>query len=1172
MKKQWCMALLGCLLGLAGRAQVNLQTGSATYQVPLFNFKDAKSGLAADVSLSYSSGYGFKVRSIASHAGTGWDLVAGGVIERQQNGEPDDQYNPVNYGFEPNDLIIKRLQTRWENVDDYYPDGYLYTSFALNGNAKTLGITPRYKKKQTQDYKQSPSASADRQQDIFSCAFGGRMIRFVVEKRSSPSAPFPVSILDDSKVKIDITEADMRDISINTRIKAFKLTDENGLIYYFDTFEKTEVTDKRTAYPNTLASVIDNFYMFRKTRTMGTGHYTVNRWHLSAVENPFTKEKILFSYINFDVRDVVDIVPSRQYFGGTNTYLLDFIETHTYTKALARIDYPDGHQVRISYDTQDRFDLTGDHAINKVAVYYKEEPVKWYDIKTGYFHNTEVVDASAFTSSSYNKKLARLCLRSIRLNSPGAVQMPAYEFGYYTDTWANVGVPSRYSFAYDKDGFFNRTTGRATVTNFYNLKDVSRSSVNSFAYIGLLKTVRSPSGGELSYNYERPDMNMNGGGNNEVLNGARVALTTLHDLATTGTDVITKYQYVQEDGYTSSGWGENDYDNKLQSVAHVKADGNPFVNYNRGGIIAAPSPTALVVTQIVRLVQAYVTAKAIQALGTAIQMEGPLQDIIMPELLNQVPSPDDVFNFVIDGLTGLIDSERDVQIIQWGAMPNTSSNNIPLQFSRVVSVIQSASDMGKTVAEFTKPDDFKAEIAKLEFPYANKFRCDSWKYGLLKVQSVYNANGILVNKKEHSYQFQSQDLSESCKVGPREYYSLVYDWFLHAQQYYDDNWLTRDYYHMKQGRADVVKIAETNYDTTGSQLSYFESEYSYNSNHVPTNIITRNSKGESTGINYFYAGDYNPGLSTALDLMVQKHQLATVITRAQWVEKNGDRRLTAASSADYDVLPDSSIKISKVKRFKAGGGSMISDLTYSVNPANINNYPFFENSALNTYNIYGDLCLTEDEAGHQTTYITGYNHRRIIAKVEHAAPEQVAYTSFEPQTYIAGPYTPQTGYDEGNESRLQINTANIVNNVCPTGDYCYQLNTPVRFRVASGRLLVSLWATSASVRLDGTIVPLRTGPTLNGWTYYEFETDNTSYNWHTVSGDAETFMDELRVYPVGASMQTATYHHTFGQTSTCDLNNRIGYTEYDPLGRVSKLYDESRNLVKTYEYHYKFNN
>src|SRR5690606_29817513 len=68
----------------------------------------------------------------------------------------------------------------------------------------------------------------------------------------------------------------------------------------------------------------------------------------------------------------------------------------------------------------------------------------------------------------------------------------------------------------------------------------------------------------------------------------------------------------------------------------------------------------------------------------------------------------------------------------------------------------------------------------------------------------------------------------------------------------------------------------------------------------------------------------------------------------------------------------------------------------------------------------------------------------------------------------------------------------------------------------------------------------------------------------TITGSGT--IDELRLYPRTARMNTVTYDPLIGKTSECDENNRITYYEYDNLGRLSTIKDEKKNILKVYEY------
>src|SRR5215471_9766658 len=112
-------------------AQVNLQTGSAVFSLPVFSWQDNKSRLTTAVALSYSSGNGLRVNDVASNVGQGWTLIQGGEISRIQNGEPDDQ---LVYDGNGSQQDIRK-----------YPSGYLTgTTPVVNGCPNALTRYPIY--------------------------------------------------------------------------------------------------------------------------------------------------------------------------------------------------------------------------------------------------------------------------------------------------------------------------------------------------------------------------------------------------------------------------------------------------------------------------------------------------------------------------------------------------------------------------------------------------------------------------------------------------------------------------------------------------------------------------------------------------------------------------------------------------------------------------------------------------------------------------------------------------------------------------------------------------------------------------------------------------------------------------------------------------------------------
>lgn len=67
-----------------------------------------------------------------------------------------------------------------------------------------------------------------------------------------------------------------------------------------------------------------------------------------------------------------------------------------------------------------------------------------------------------------------------------------------------------------------------------------------------------------------------------------------------------------------------------------------------------------------------------------------------------------------------------------------------------------------------------------------------------------------------------------------------------------------------------------------------------------------------------------------------------------------------------------------------------------------------------------------------------------------------------------------------------------------------------------------------------------------------------------------TAIDEVRVYPSDAQMTTYTYDPLIGMTSSTNENNVTTFYEYDSFGRLICIRDQNKNILKTYDYHYKY--
>jgi hypothetical protein len=201
----------------------------------------------------------------------------------------------------------------------------------------------------------------------------------------------------------------------------------------------------------------------------------------------------------------------------------------------------------------------------------------------------------------------------------------------------------------------------------------------------------------------------------------------------------------------------------------------------------------------------------------------------------------------------------------------------------------------------------------------------------------------------------------------------------------------------------------------------------------------------------------------------------------------------------------------------------------------------------------GNPAEVTPKSGITLSYLWNYKNSLPVAQVTAAAVTDIAYTSFEADS-------------TGNFSYGIAKTADIS---APTGSYCYNLTsgTVQRSSLTSTKTyILSYWYKgSASVTVTaGTQSNIVTGPTRNGWTYKQLQFTGTT----TASLSGTGFIDEVRIYPLGAQMSTYTYSPLIGMTSACDANNKITYYEFDKLARLKNTKDQNRNITKNYFYNY----
>ncbi|MEL6132724.1 MAG: RHS repeat domain-containing protein, partial [Bacteroidota bacterium] len=123
----------------------------------------------------------------------------------------------------------------------------------------------------------------------------------------------------------------------------------------------------------------------------------------------------------------------------------------------------------------------------------------------------------------------------------------------------------------------------------------------------------------------------------------------------------------------------------------------------------------------------------------------------------------------------------------------------------------------------------------------------------------------------------------------------------------------------------------------------------------------------------------------------------------------------------------------------------------------------------------------------------------------------------------------------------------------------------------SGSYILSFWYKGDPISIKSTGQPdQQTLANANTkMEYITFEVQVNAGGVLEISSALNAFIDELRLYPVGAQMTTYCYDKALRLHTQTDINNRSTYYHYDAFGRLEYVQDQEGNYVQGYQYNYK---
>ncbi|SEJ83195.1 YD repeat-containing protein [Cyclobacterium xiamenense] len=415
--------------------RVSHYSGIPDIQLPLYTL--VEQDLELPIALQYHAG-GIRVEERAGWAGLGWALNAGGSISRTIKGLPDEQTGSGS-GYTNHEVAFDRLSTA-ERMDYY---------------------------------QRSQNGTIDFEQDIFHFVFGNYSGKFVLGKDGT------VSIMSASYLKIQFEQ-------VNRDIVRWNVWDGNGNRYIFEDPERTITED------------------FSKHRTVPYRSNYYSAWHLSKIIT-YNGREIRFSYAPYTASYYTRSSQSASYFltGTTGEYICGndritdaFTEVTVRGKQLQSIRFGLGEVLIESKN--DRKDASSNRLAGIKVINNRGRLIKSFVFDHDYYQSNL---SSKYTHlpEAIKKATPTKRLRLVQVTENTTNPSLDYRFEYH----GNV-LPHFFSNSQDHWGFYNGAINESLIPQYMRFRkaNANRLVVPEYALTGTLKKVSYPTGGSVSYEME----------------------------------------------------------------------------------------------------------------------------------------------------------------------------------------------------------------------------------------------------------------------------------------------------------------------------------------------------------------------------------------------------------------------------------------------------------------------------------------------------------------------------------------------------------------------------------------------------------------------------------------------------------------------------------------------
>ncbi|RQO31111.1 hypothetical protein DBR32_10430 [Taibaiella sp. KBW10] len=1136
-------------LGKYGEYPVNESTGTPNIQIPIYNV--SVGNISFPISLSYH-GSGIKVSEQTSWVGAGFSLDAGGVVTRRVQGLADDAVvGAGNAGYFYNYQTINNVTSGIE-INDAQQQGLPFMDFKMAIDEGRYDFMP----------------------DLFSYNFAGRSGTFTLlpEGQQNNEMQLKAILTPNDDIKVEAS------LPLPGKLTSFKVTDDNGLIYLFNKIEKN----------------LDNLSTTNPSPAPTYDASVNTAWYLGSISDPKTGSTVSFSY-EVDTLETDKIWDFQKTIAkpGAVSYcsLSPQVSRDAYSRILSlRLKSINYENTRIDFNaaTTNRLDVLGTKALDNVSVYKNNNLVQKTLLATDYF--------TAATGMGNTAK--RLKLEKVQQLDPSNNQV----IGEYTFDYNSTPLPARNDTLQDLWGYYRigaikfpvkeelllQGSNGGPSTFQYNYSSESRMP-GTETIAGTLSKITYPTGGYTNFNFENNRYWVN----EPVYQVISRTNATNANTVNYATPITTPFTITTTTRFHFSSFFS-------PSIIHYSSSGNPqgpcpyagsavlYKNGTFGAILSFAEEMdfdieldpgtyhfeSTIQQDTCTTAMVRVNSKEYKVIGYNHSKIGPGLRIASIENYDQYSNKTQTtaYTYETDSAghsSGILFSYPDVikewtmkceqetldplrpTIIQYSDYYTFQFNDLvnsggvigsPIYYRQVSKKITGAAN-GKIV------NTYRNQGLPMVVPQGLPafFMSESYKNGQLAGTKTFDENGVLKQQKNYTNSFPAATSS---------YGVYAFKTTTNAMASGSD-FIRLIKYEIKSASVQVAQ--EVNKEYLNGQEMVTTTNYTYNTpeQKSPSTITTIFNDGTKEISNFKYARDFSlPATGTLSGELqgiksLQDNRIYNVpLELYQTTSDEDGEKVTAGNYMEVASNPIGAPK--NIYSLK------LSDAIDDYSPATVNGTQIDKDSRYTK-----DLGVLSYSAGSPTSYTvndqlfskTYHNPRlgQISTVVAGADIATVSATSFE-----------NASTDAWTGSGISYQSSGLTGtSACNLGSGSLTksgLNTATPYRV-------SFWAQgAANVYANGTLLS-STNPAINGWKLYEYDFQNSQLQ---LTGTG--IIDELRLMPIAATLQTVTYNSKAQITSVCDDKNNISYYEYDALGRLIRVKDLNGNLLKTHEYQFQSTN